>query len=212
MEIKFYGQACFSIEDKGVTVVTDPYSDGIGLKLPALKADVVTVSQDIPTFNHVKAVSGSPRVFSWPGEYETKKVHFRTIHSFGPTINGEVSENNINLIHFNGVKLCHLGSQADKLTPEQLEQIGDVDVLFVPVGDMNGLGPKKAKSVIEQIEPRLIIPMIYQTEGNTLDLVPLSSFLSEMAASATEPVDSLKFKKSELPEDISKVMVINVSV
>jgi len=211
MEIKFYGQACFSIEDKGVRVIMDPFSEEIGLKLPPLKADVVTVSQNMPTANQVKSVMGEPRVFNWPGEYETKGVHFRIIHSFGPEVKGEGMENNLTLIHFNGIKICHLGNQADKLTPEQLEQIGDVDVLCVPVGDKNGLGPKKAKSVIEQIEPRLIIPMIYDTEGSNLELSPLSAFLSEMGASTSEPVDVFKFKKSELPEDNTKVVVLNVS-
>lgn len=211
MDIKFYGQGCFSIEDKGVVVLTDPYSEEIGLKLPSLKADVVTISQDSPASNHVKGLPGEPRVFSWPGEYETKGVHFRCIHSFGPEIESGLTENIITLIHFNGIKLCHLGNQAQKLTEEQLEQMGDVDVLFVPVGNKAGLGAKKAKEVIEQIEPRVIIPMLYETPGNALGLEPLSAFLSAMSAKPEEPVDTFKFKKSDLPEDTSRLVIINPS-
>ena len=211
MEIKFYGQACFSIEDKGVMVVMDPFSDEIGLKLPKLKSNVVTVSQNLPAYNNVKGVEGEPRIFNWAGEYETKGVHFRCIHSLAPGLKGEMIENNITLIHFNSIKFCHLGNQAEKLTPEQLEQIGDVDILFVPVGDKAGLGSKKAKGVVEQVEPRVIIPMIYSTEGNKLDLAPLTSFLSDMASTSSEPMDSFKFKKSELPEDNTKVVVLNAA-
>lgn len=211
MDIKFYGQGCFSIEDKGVMVVTDPYAEEIGLKLPSLKADVVTVSQDNAASNHVQGLADSPRVFSWPGEYETKGVHFRLIHSFGPEAEGAQTENSITLIHFNGIKLCHLGNQGLKLTEEQLEQMGDVDVLFVPVGNKVGLGSKKAKEVIEQVEPRIIIPMLYETSGNTLGLEPLSAFLSAMGSKPEEPVDNFKFKKSDLPEDSSRLVIINPS-
>lgn len=207
MEIKFYGHACFSIEDKGATVLMDPFTEEIGLKFPQVKADVVSVSQNLPAHNNTKSVAGEPRVFSWPGEYETKGVHFRLIHSLNP----EEKENNITIAHFNGIKLCHLGNQAKKLTSEQLEQVGEVDILFVPVGDNTSLGPKKAKEVIEQIEPRVIIPMIYATEGIKLELGPIAGFLSEMGATSSESVDMFKFKKSELPEDNSKIVVMNIT-
>lgn len=207
MEIKFYGLACFSLEDKGTTIVLDPYAPEVGVKLPSLKADVVTVSQDLPAFNNVKGLSGEPKIFSWPGEYETKGVHFRLIPSF----NSEEQENNISLIHFNGIKICHLGNQGQKLTEEQLEQVGEVDILFVPAGDKTSMTPKKLKELVEQIEPRITIPMYYAMEGSKLDLQPLATFLSEMGAGSAEALDSFKFKKSDLPEENSKAVVLNVA-
>lgn len=211
MEIKYYGQACFSIEDKGIKVITDPYSESIGLKLPKLSSDVITVSHDAEAYNNVTAVEGEPRVFSWPGEYETKGVHFKAIHSFhNPEDDKEQLENNIFLMHFNGIKLCHLGAQGRALSTEQLEQIGDVDVLFVPVGGKTVLSAKKSKKVIEQIEPRIIIPMIYASEGHTIELEPLSAFMQEMGSTPPETVDSFKFKKSDLPDENSKIVLLNL--
>jgi len=212
MEIKFYGHACFSIEDAGVTIVTDPFQDDIGLKLPTLKADAVIVSHDAPAYNNVNAIEGEPRVFSWPGEYETKGVHFKCIHSFhNQKDDPEQLENNLTTIYFNSIHLCHLGAQGTKLTPEQLEKVGDVDILFIPVGGKSVLDAKKAKDVIEQIEPRIVIPMIYDTEGSNLELGSVETFVNIIGGAVEEPVDSFKVKKSELPEDNSKIVILNVA-
>lgn len=212
MEIKFYGHACFSIEDKSITILMDPFNEDAMEKIPDWKADVLTISHDDPGHNNVKDVKGTPMLFRWPGEYETKGVHFKSIHSlYHPEEGEKEAESNIFVIHFSGIKFCHLGAQGSKLSTEQLEQIGDVDVLFVPVGGQSFLNAKKAKEVVEQIEPRIVIPMLYSTEGNKKDLGPLTTFLSEMGSSTTEPMDSFKFKKSELPEDNSKVIVLNIS-
>lgn len=210
MEIKFYGHACFGIQDSGITVITDPYSEKIGLKLPALKADAITVSHNAPAYNNADAIDGEPKVFSWPGEYETKGVHFRGIHSFHNAKEDEEQlENIVNVMHFNGIKICHLGAQGTKLTPEQLEQVGDVDILLVPVGGKTVLGAKKAKEIIEQIEPRVVIPMVYATDGSNFGCGPLSEFIKEMGTTLGEPLDSFKVKRSELPDDNSKVVVLN---
>ncbi len=212
MDIKFYGQACFSIEEKGVKVVTDPFHEEIGLKLPNLTADAVTVSHNAPAHNNAKVVEGDPKLFSWPGEFETKGIHFKMIHSFhNQKDDKEQLENNIVVIHWGGIRLCHLGAQGTKLTPEQLEQVGDVDILFVPVGGKACLDPKKAKEVIEQIEPRVIVPMCYDTDGNNLDLGDLQSFLTVMGSNVDEPMDTFRVKRSELPEDNSKLVVLNVT-
>lgn len=212
MEIKFHGNACFSITEGGTTVVADPFREEIGLKLPQLSADAVTVSHNAPPHNNVDAVEGDPKIFSWPGEYATKGIHFKLIHSFhNQKEDKEQLENNVAVINWANIRMCHLGAQGTKLTPEQLEQVGEVDILFVPVGGKGCLDPKKAKEVIEQIEPRVVIPMCYDTEGSKLDLGDLESFLSVMGSKVEEPVDIFKVKRSELPEDNSKLVVLNVS-
>jgi L-ascorbate metabolism protein UlaG (beta-lactamase superfamily) len=211
MEIKFHGHACFSIEDSGIRIVTDPFKEETGLKLPALKADVVTVSHNAPAYNNADGVEGDPKIFSWPGEYETGGIHFKCIHSFhNQKEDEEQMENNVTVIHFNGIRLCHLGAQGTKLTPEQLEKVGDVDILFVPVGGKDTLDPKKAKEVVEQIEPRVVIPMVYHTDGSKLGLAALQDFTKVMGASGEEFQDSFKVKRSELPEDNSKLVLLNV--
>jgi L-ascorbate metabolism protein UlaG (beta-lactamase superfamily) len=214
MDIKFYGHACFSITDGQTSVVTDPYSEEeVGLRLPSLTADVIVISHNSPAYNNTTGISGNPRVFNWPGEYETKGVHFKMIHSFhNAKDDQEQLENIVTVIHWNQIRLCHLGAQGTKLTPEQLEQVGDIDILFVPVGDHKlVVDAKKAKEIIEQVEPRIVIPMIYHTEGSKLELDSLESFINVMGASGTEGLDTYQVKRSELPEDNSKVISLNVS-
>lgn len=210
MDITFYGHACFALREKNLTVLTDPYDESLGLSLPKVSAHVVTSSFDHPFHHHVKGLAGTPVVYDWPGEYEFQGTHFKGIHSFHNSKDDkEQLENIIFHMVMGDIRLCHLGAQGTKLTSEQLEKAGEVDVLFVPVGGKGGMDAKKAKEVVEQVEPRIIIPMMYDTEGSKAGLDSLQSFLSVMGAKAVEPLDKFTVRRSELPEENSKVVVLN---
>jgi len=210
MEIKFYGHACFTVKNGKFMVVTDPFSDKIGIKLPDLKANVVTISHNDKAYNNSDAVGGEPMVLNWPGEYENSSIHFKGIHSFHNTREDkEQLENIIFTFRIDDVRFCHLGAQGTKLTSEQLEQVGEVDVLFVPVGGKGVVDAKKAKEIIEQVEPRIVIPMAYHTDGSKLGLDTVEAFLTVMGAKNVEPMEFFELKKSELPEDNSKLIVLN---
>lgn len=205
MKINFHGNTCFNINDANFNVITDPHSKASGLK-----GDIITVSSSDPDVNNTKAVDGNPKVYNWPGEYETSGVHFQGIASFhNPKESEEQKENTVFRIALNGVHLCHLGALGTKLTPEQIEDIGDVDILFIPVGGKGTIDTKKAKEVIEQIEPRIIIPMSYCDDDGNCDLGALQPFLSEMGAKDIEPLDEFTLKRTELPDDASKIVVLN---
>jgi len=205
MKIKFYGNSCFSVSNGNFTIISDPHDK---LKNP-LKADIVTISQNDPKHNIKAVIQGEPKVFDWPGEYEVGGVHMQGIASFHNTKDDkEQKENTIFTFEINGVHFCHLGQLGTKLIPEQLEQIGDVDVLFIPVGGKMTIDAKKAKEVIEQVEPRIIIPMAYCVEDDKCGLGPLAPFLQEMGAQTIEPIDEFDLKRSELPEDSSKVVIL----
>ena len=209
MKIKFHGNACFTINDKDFTIVTDPHEK---LAEGGLSANLITVSHNDSGHNNKDAVSGDPRVFSWPGEYETGGVHLKGISSFHNTKDDiEQKENTVFKIVLNGIHICHLGGLGTKLTPEQLEEISDVDILFIPVGGKETIDAKKAKEVIEQIEPRVIIPMVYCNEDNNCGLGPVQPFLSEMGAQNIEALDEFILKRSELPDDASKIVILNAS-
>ncbi len=205
MKVNFHGNTCFSINDKDFSVVTDPHSKASGLK-----ANVVTVSSKENDSHNVDAVEGEKKVFNWPGEYEISGVHFQGIATFhNPKESKEQKENTVFTISLNGVHLCHLGGLGTSLTAEQTEEIGDVDILFLPVGGKNTIDAKKAKEVIEQIEPRIIIPMAYCDDDHNCDVSALQPFLSEMGTKDIEPLDEFILKRSELPDDTSKIVVLN---
>jgi L-ascorbate metabolism protein UlaG (beta-lactamase superfamily) len=194
MQIQFHGHSCFTIKEGNFTLVTDPFE---GAKFD--RANAITLSQPTSQF---KAPTPEAKLFNWPGEYETSGTYLMGISSFHNTKESEKQEENtIFKIECNGLRLCHLGRLGTKPTPEQLEQIGDVDVLFIPISGEGSIDAKKAKEVIEQIEPRLMIPMLY-TEDT------LAAFLKEMGAVSAERLDTLSVKRSELPEEMSKVVVL----
>ena len=205
MKIKFYGNSCFSITEGGFSAITDPHNKLSG----APKANVVTISQSSPEHSNSAAVQGEPKVFNWPGEYEVGGVHIMGTASFhNPKEAKKQDENTIFTFDINGIHLCHLGVLGTKLIPEQLEQIGDVDVLFIPVGGNEVIDAKKAKEVIEQIEPRVIIPMAYCEDGDDCGLGVLSPFLQGMGAQSLEPLNEFEVKRADLPEESSKVVVL----
>ena len=188
MEIIWHGQNCFTFKGTSATVVTDPYS-GIG----TLKADMVTVSQDDPKFNALTKIEGAPRIFDWPGEYEASGVLVMAIDCGGKRIFH---------IEMEGIRFLHLGTLNTQLTESMIEQLGEVDVLLIPVGGGDALDAKGAHEVIEQIEPRIVIPMGYQSGG-------VEPFLKEIGAHM-EPQDKFVIKgRGSLPEETTQFVVLN---
>jgi L-ascorbate metabolism protein UlaG (beta-lactamase superfamily) len=175
MQIIWHGQSCFeliSAQGKGsqVVLVVDPFDEETGLRLPKLEADVVLVTHDHHDHNNVKAVQpvpgsqGEPILIDGPGEYDIKGVFVRGIPSWHDQANGkEKGANTIFVIETEDLKICHLGDLGQKeLTTDQVEQIGEVDVLLMPVGGVYTISSKEAVKIMAQIEPAITIPMHYQ--------------------------------------------------
>lgn len=216
MEIIWFGQACFLLRSKQGKIVTDPYSQEIGLKMPKdLRADIVTVSHQHFDHNNIEAVSGTlegqkPFVISGPGEYEINKIEIRGFPSFHDNRKGNLrGKNTIYLFHLEDLGVCHLGDLGHTLKDEEVEKLSEVDILLVPVGGTYTIEAKKAVEVINQIEPKIVIPMHYQIEGllTKLPLDPLDKFLKEIGAE-NKPSDFLKISKNELPSEERKVVIL----
>ncbi|MBI5755171.1 MBL fold metallo-hydrolase [Candidatus Peregrinibacteria bacterium] len=212
MDIIWHGHACFSLKTKDTTIITDPYG-GIGLKLPNLTADVVTVSHAHEDHSNIKAISGNPKIFDWPGEYEVAGIPISGIEAFHyAESEGPEAEQRGKIIIFTieieGIKVCHLGDLGHKLTSELIEAIGTVDVLLIPVGGTYSLDHKKAHQVIEQIDPRIVIPMHYKIEGLNLDIAPVELFLKEVGKLNLVPMEKLRLKKSDLPQENTDFVVL----
>lgn len=208
MEINWYGHACFRLKDRNLTVVCDPYDKNVGLTLPRLKADVVTVSHDAPGHSFVDGVKEFRQVFAGPGEYEIEGVFITGIATFhGKNDRGESEPNTIFLFEFPDLTVCHLGDLGHALTEAQVEAMPDINVLIVPVGGRHTLDATLAAEVISIIEPAIVIPMHYQMEGTPGHLDPVERFLKEMGIPAPEPVSVLKVSRTQLPEETQVVLM-----
>jgi L-ascorbate metabolism protein UlaG (beta-lactamase superfamily) len=209
MEIVWYGLSCFRMTERGLaTVVTDPYDASTGLPALKLKADIVTVSHDAPGHNYLKAVKGERRVITGPGEYEIGGVFITGIRlePRDAKKNG-AKASTLYVFDFDGLAVAHLGDLAYVPTQAQIEDLGAVDIVLVPVGGGGALGASEAAEVVSLIEPSIVVPMHFKSGKEETKLAPVARFLSEMGISKAEPVPALKVVKSSLSEETQVVVL-----
>lgn len=209
MDIQWHGLSCFTLKGKNGTLVTDPYEQkAAGIKPPKFSADIAVSNVDFDLHHGVSELGSEVRVFDWPGEYEAKNIIVQGIPAYDrPREKDDSKKDTANrviifLIQIDGFKVCHLSNIGHKLTPEMLEVIGDVDILLIPVGGEICLDAKKAHEVIEQLEPRVVIPMYYKVPGIKLPLAELDVFLKEVGIHTPTREKVLKFQSpSQLPQE-----------
>ncbi len=216
MIITYNGHSSFKLKGKAGTVVTDPFHSYIGIEMPKVSADLVTISHDHKDHNYVDAVSATARrdrpfVIDSPGEYEVAGISVFGVQTYHDDQQGaERGTNIIYTILLDDLRVCHLGDLGHELTPEQIDEIGDVDILLCPVGGVYTIGPKAAINVIKTLEPSMVIPMHYQTSAldeNTFgELATLEEFLKEYGVEV-EPDDKLNIDRSNLPEETEVVVL-----
>jgi L-ascorbate metabolism protein UlaG (beta-lactamase superfamily) len=208
MDITWLGHSCFRLGERGVVIVTDPYGKETGYTRPPIRADVITISHDHPGHNNQIGFRGEHRVFDAPGEYEVRGVFITGIGTYHDARSGSARGHNVVfMFDFDGLTVCHLGDLGHVLNQGQVEALGDVDVLLIPVGGVHTLSLSQAAEVITQIEPRLVIPMHYRTAADKAKLEPVDKFLKEMGAAPMPAQPELKVTKSGLPEETQIVLL-----
>ena len=214
MHITWHGQSFFQLQtslSKGeqTTIAIDPFDESTGLKVPLIQADILLITHDHSDHNNKKAVKGQPFLVEGPGEYEVKEIFIQGIPSFHDEKDGkERGVNTIYTIDVEEMRLCHLGDFGQKeLTEDQLEQIGDVDILMIPVGGEVVLDAKGAAHVISQIEPKIVIPMHYSLPKLKIKLDEVEKFLKEIGKKSVVPQEKLLIKKKDLPLETQVVVL-----
>ncbi len=219
MDFKWYGQSCFYISvkkkmksRKRVTVLIDPYDeDSTGLKLYKKNVDVVLVSHQHADHNNLDAVNDDAFVIDSPGEYETKNTFIKGVFSYHDEEKGaERGANTIYIIESEGMNVCHLGDFGQsELSDRQIKEIGEVDVLLIPVGGNYTINAKKAGKIISQLEPKAVIPMHYKIPGLKIELDEVEPFLKAMGAKDKEAKDKVSISKNSLSEGEIQVYRLN---
>lgn len=203
MEIVWLGHSCFRLRTREAAVVIDPCPKSTGYSMGRPTADIITVSHEHEGHNAVQGVAGSPRVLRGPGEYEVAGVLISGIRTYHDGERGtQRGTNTVFVIEAESMRLCHLGDLGHVPTPEQVEAMGGVDILLVPVGGGSTLDAAAAAETASLLEPKLVIPMHYATPATSRNLDPLDRFLKEMGASPTlTPEARLSVKRSSLPHE-----------
>lgn len=181
--------------DEDVVIVIDPYKPETGVFPRSLTPNIAILTRgDANT-----VLAGSPFILATPGECDLKGVLMSAVSA------GEGST--VARLDAEGLSIGHLGLTNQPLTDAQRELLGDVDVLFVPVGGGDGYDATAAVKAVNAIEPRIVIPVAFQSDVDPA-ASPVSAFLKEMGAAATTPEAKVIIKKKDLPADETRVIVL----
>ncbi|MFY9457584.1 MAG: MBL fold metallo-hydrolase [Candidatus Spechtbacterales bacterium] len=215
MIITWYGQACFKIQSGEKTLVVDPFAKFIGLTPPGIQADIVFVTHEHSDHSNVKAIKGDYFLVNGPGEYEVGGVKVRGIISFHDNEKGaKLGSNTLYLIESEGIRILHCGDLGqERLEEEQLDLIGRVDILMIPVGGFFTIDARGAVGIINQIEPKIVIPMHYKIPKLTIkQLEGVDKFLKEFGEEDVIPQDKLTIKQKDFLAEEEKTRVVVMKI
>lgn len=212
MEITYLGHSAFRLKGKTAAVVTDPYDEKCGKWPRDVTADIVTVSHDHSDHNQVGNVRGEVFRVDGPGEYEVKGVSVIGVHTWHDDKEGvQRGPNTVYVIEIDGLRVVHLGDLGHKLSQVQLEEMGPIDVVLVPVGGGYTVDAKVAAEVVRQIDPWVVIPMHYQQVGLDKEvfglLASVGEFLKEMGKTDVAPVPKFVVSADKLPGELQMVVL-----
>jgi len=202
MRLVWHMHSCFELVDRS-TVVMDPH-DGrsIGVKPPSLRADVVTISHDHFDHNAVRVIKGDYVVVKDVAPRDIEGVRIRGITAFHDDVNGE-KRGKINIFHItlNGIRFCHMGDLGHMLTDAQIKELGDVDVLFLPVGGVFTIDGAQAQEMVRAIKPKVAVPMHFRVGGLSMSIQNADGFLNGLPDENVVRVgNEVEFEAEDLPE------------
>lgn len=217
--VQYFGHACFLVTDsEGTRVAIDPYGEGIGYEVPSLEADVCLVTHDHFDHNATDVVGGSPQIVRTAGETEAKGIPILGVPAPHHEPGQDEARGDIVMMRWvlDGISLAHLGDLGTSMTQEQIDKLGDVEVLMVPVGGHFTIDAAKAVETVLNLQPRVVIPMHYKTDA-TSDRLPIATvdeFLSAIPDDwlvSQVDTNSITIPRSEIEKSGApiKVVVLN---
>jgi len=203
LQIRWHGHACWEITND-LTLVTDPH-DGksIGIPAPNVAGDIILVSHNHYDHNSVKTVEkSSSKVVTDGRKRNISNIEIKGIDSFHDEEHGAKRGSNI-IYKFtmDGINFCHLGDLGHELDDESIERIGNVDILFIPIGGTFTVDDKQSWNVINKIKPKIIVPMHYKIGGLSLPIAGLDPFLEKAKYKVIHVGNEIDIEKEDLPSE-----------
>lgn len=210
MVISYLGAESFKVQFGDIIIAYNPVSKDSKLKSTSFGADIVLSSlnhEDMNGFENASRGDKTPFVIKGPGEYETKGVF---VHGFPSTskYGGKEQINTIYNVALENMNLCFLGALSTTDLPGNvIEELEDIDILFVPIGGDGVLSPAEAYKLSVSLEPKIIVPMHYGDTGSAA----LKTFLKEGGEEGAEKLEKLTVKLKDLEGKEGDIIVINPS-
>jgi L-ascorbate metabolism protein UlaG (beta-lactamase superfamily) len=218
MNIQYYGHSCFKITTKpagrateDIVFFIDPFDKSIGLRPPQGQADIIFVTHSHADHSNVSALKGDPVIINTPGEYSVKGINVIGLDSFHDDKEGTLrGHNTIFVFKTEDLTICHMGDIGADLSPKQIEDLGEIDILLIPVGGKYTIDGAKAVEIARKIEPSIIIPMHYKVKGTTADISDEKKFCSEIGNCPSNQVSKLSLKKKELEGKSMETILMSI--
>jgi len=215
MNIKWVGHSCFLITSKsGATLLTDPYDPAaykgeLLYRQVDLDPDVVTVSHSHADHAGVGYLGSSHRLLDTVEAYDTDSFSIRGVNTFHDPDGGlQRGGNIVFVIMVDGIKVCHLGDLGHELNQSQVGEIGDVDLLLIPVGGYFTIDAPTATRVWQQLgPPPLTIPMHFRNQKCRFPIAGVEDFLAGKERVERPFASELRLVKENLPRS-PKIVVL----
>ena len=212
MEITYFGLNAVRLRGREATVMIDPYEPKLGLAPVRLNVQIVIFTHEDPTHFSMQGLSGDPHIVTGAGEFEIKAVAMTGTQTYHDAKKGaERGKNFIYTVEIDDLRICHLGHLGHGLSEDQLEGIGSkIDVLFVPIGGGSHINSAQATEIVNQIEPKLVVPISYKLPGLTLlaqNLEGVEKFAKEMGATDLTPQPKLQISVSPTVDE-TKLLIL----
>ena len=216
MKVRYLGHSSFLLTDStGMSVVTDPYYDGVGYSMKPTTADIVTVSHAHKDHNFVQAVKGKkcqkPEIINVEGFFERDGIDITGTRVFHDNEQGSLrGDNIIYKFRMDGLDICHLGYIGEDCDPDLVESILPVNVLLIPVGGTYTIDAETAKEYVDMIMPEIVIPMHYRDKECELDIDKVDEFTDLFDEDMVEYIDGdeVEFSRGDIDEESTKIIVL----
>jgi len=209
MVITWFGTQYIKLQLGDTVIGINPIGKKAGLPTTKFGSAIALVSAERPDMNDVEQLSygeKQPFAIRGPGEYEIQGVPVVGID--GGLSSDEKFRNTIYVLDFDQIRVCIIGAQKNpNLSSEMIEQIGEVDILFVPIGGDDVLTPAEAGKLAVTLDAKLIIPVHYTAKGKEL-----ATFLKETGAEDTKAEEKLTLKRKDVESLEGEVKVLLPSV
>lgn len=207
MIITYLGKQFFKIGQGSLTLAFNPISKDSKFVALASRfgSDIALSTINHPDYNGFDMVSHGdivPFEINGPGDYEIKDVFIKGVMT-NTELSGKKYINTIYSLTIENISICFLGCMSqNKISTEISEEIGSPDILFVPIGNNDLLSPIEAYKLAVTLEPKIIIPMDY-------DSLTLKAFLKEAGQEKIAPIEKLTIKAKELIGREGEIVVLS---
>jgi L-ascorbate metabolism protein UlaG (beta-lactamase superfamily) len=212
MQIIWNGQSCFTIKSKTSVgeesiVLINPFDEKqSGIKISKSKANIVLLGNKNSKLDK-KKVDDNFFLIDKPGEFEVKGIFINGIAD--KWAKKDPKQNILFFLEIEGIKILHLGEITDGLENGSLDKLSGIDVLMIPVGGGDNINAEKAIEIINEIEPRIIIPMNFKIPGLKEKVDSVDKFAKEMGINPKEQTDRLRVDKRNLPQDNTEIIIMS---